>query len=72
MFGVSQNDESGASLLDSVLKEGEVCGNTFTAEAIIDKEVVSSDTEILNTSRKRKITVQSVHIIAFHLEHPPE
>lgn len=40
VFGVAQNEESGDSLLESVLKGGG-CGPSFKAEAIIDKEVVS-------------------------------
>lgn len=54
VFGVAENEESGDSLVERVLAEGEqmgadgttsslTCGPSFRAEAIIDKEVVRAD-----------------------------
>lgn len=49
VFGEDNSDESGDALLESVLGQGALegqtglaCGPTFVAEAIIDREVVST------------------------------
>lgn len=47
VFGVSDDNESGDSLLEQVLGEGGnamMCGPSFSAEAVIDREVVSDAT----------------------------
>lgn len=61
MFGQGNFDESGDSLVESVLKAGDLeggvpCQSNFVAEAIIDRQVVSwtlKDTHVLEKEVNR-------------------